>query len=107
VDVVQPDVMYNGGLIRALQVAEMAAAAGMSIMPHSPKVGAEAAAVLQFCSVAENLGPYQEWGGEYREPASWCSPTFEIRNGCVHVPTGPGLGVDYDPGIWDRTERLI
>ena len=107
VDVVQPDVMYNGGLIRALQVAKMAAAAGMSIMPHSPKVGAEAAAVLHFCSVAENMGPYQEWRGEHIEPVSWCSPAFEIRDGCVHVPAGPGLGVDYDPGIWKRTERLI
>jgi len=107
VDVVQPDVMYNGGLIRALQVAQMAAAAGMSIMPHSPKVGAEAAAVLQFCSIAGNLGPYQEWNARHADPVSWYTPTFEIQDGAVPVPGGPGLGVEYDPDIWQKAERFF
>lgn len=107
VDVVQPDVMYNGGLIRALRVAGMALDAAIPIMPHSPKVGAEAAAVLQFCSVAENLGPYQEWRGEATPTASWYEPAFEIQNGAVRVPKGPGLGVTYDPDIFDKAERLF
>ncbi len=107
VDLVQPDVMYNGGLIRCLQVAEMAASAGMSIMPHSPKVGAEAAAVLHFCSVAPNLGPHQEWRGEHVTPPSWSTPAFEIHGGAVAVPQAPGLGVAYDPAIWDRAKPLF
>lgn len=107
VDVVQPDMMYNGGLIRALRVAKMAAAVGMPVMPHSPKAGSEAAAVLQFGSVTPNLGPYQEWHGRPVSPQGWVTPVFEIYKGAVEVPEGPGLGVDYDPAIWDGAERLV
>jgi L-alanine-DL-glutamate epimerase-like enolase superfamily enzyme len=110
VDVVQTDVMYNGGLIRLLRVAQMAAVAGMPIMPHSPKAGAESAPVLHFAAVAPNLGPYQEYHGAARAPEPWYTPdleasaAFAIRNGAISVPTGPGLGVEYDPTIWDQTE---
>ncbi|MGE3779195.1 MAG: mandelate racemase/muconate lactonizing enzyme family protein, partial [Pirellulaceae bacterium] len=34
VDIVQPDLHYGGGLIRATQVARMAAHAGLSVVPH-------------------------------------------------------------------------
>ncbi|MES2693413.1 MAG: enolase C-terminal domain-like protein, partial [Verrucomicrobiota bacterium] len=34
VDIVQPDLHYGGGLIRATKVARMAAAAGMTVVPH-------------------------------------------------------------------------
>jgi L-alanine-DL-glutamate epimerase-like enolase superfamily enzyme len=107
VDLVQPDMMYNGGLIRALRVAEMAAGVNMLVMPHSPKIGAEGAAVIQFGSVAPNLGPHQEWHGRAVTFPSWYTPAFEIRQGRVAVPTGPGLGVEYDPEIWERAERLV
>jgi len=106
VDIVQPDMNYNGGLLRCLRVAQMAAEVGMSIMPHSPKAGAEAAAVLHFGSLAPNLGPHQEWNARAASAASWYTPTFEIRDGVVAVPDGPGLGIDYDPAIWARAERI-
>lgn len=106
VDIVQPDMNYNGGLLRCLRVAEMAAEVGMPIMPHSPKAGAEAAAVLHFGSMTPNLGPHQEWNAKAAHPESWYTPTFEIRDGAVAVPEGPGLGVDYDPTIWAQAERL-
>jgi L-alanine-DL-glutamate epimerase-like enolase superfamily enzyme len=106
VDIVQPDMMYNGGLLRNLWVAERAAAAGMPIMPHSPKAGAEAAAVLHFYALAPNLGPYQEWSVKEVAPTPWYSPSFEIRQGKVAVPDGPGLGVTYDPEIWQEAEAF-
>ncbi len=34
VDIVQPDILYVGGISRALRVAEMAAAAGLPVTPH-------------------------------------------------------------------------
>jgi L-alanine-DL-glutamate epimerase-like enolase superfamily enzyme len=85
VDLVQPDLYYNGGFIRSLRVARMAQQQGMKITPHSPKSGGDAAAMLHFASVVPNLGPHQE----YR-----ASP--EVREGLVQVPTGPGLGIDID-----------
>ncbi|MBN2394609.1 MAG: mandelate racemase/muconate lactonizing enzyme family protein, partial [Anaerolineae bacterium] len=106
VDVVQTDVMYNGGLIRLLRVAAMAEAAGIPIMPHSPKAGAEAAPVLHFAAIAPNLGPHQEYRGAPASPELWYTPGFDIHDGAVAVPTGLGLGVEYDPALWDDVERL-
>jgi L-alanine-DL-glutamate epimerase-like enolase superfamily enzyme len=28
---------------------------------------------------------------------SWYTPNFEIKGGVIPVPTGPGLGVSFDP----------
>ncbi len=106
VDVVQTDVMYNGGLIRLMHVAAMAEAAGMPIMPHSPKAGAESAPVLHFAAVTPNLGSHQEYHGAARAPEPWYTPDFAIRKGAVAVPDGPGWGVKYDPAIWKEAERF-
>ena len=106
VDIVQPDIMYNGGIIRNIQVAQWAEKYDIPVMPHSPKVGAEAAAVLHFASIARNLGQHQEYRGEYIPPESWYAPSFEIINGAVPVPNGPGLGVSYDAEIWRNTRVL-
>src|SRR5262249_46524599 len=45
---VQPDVFYNGGLIRTLRVARLAEMAKVSVTPHSPRTGAGAAPMLHL-----------------------------------------------------------
>ena len=77
VDLVQPDVFYNGGLIRMLRVAQMARDVGMMVTPHSPKTGEQAYANLQFCSIAPNLRPFQE----YRESPAVVTATYQYRQG--------------------------
>jgi L-alanine-DL-glutamate epimerase-like enolase superfamily enzyme len=38
---------------------------------------------------------------------SWYDPAFVIQpGGRVKVPTGPGLGISYDEGIWKQAEKL-
>jgi L-alanine-DL-glutamate epimerase-like enolase superfamily enzyme len=32
-----------------------------------------------------------------QKPESWYSPQFIIKNGAIAVPTGPGLGIEFDP----------
>ena len=52
----------------------------------------------EFAATTPNIGPYMEY--VWRAPqkkASWFSPNFEIRNGVIPVPTGPGLGLEFDP----------
>lgn len=85
VDLLQPDVYYNGGLIRTLRVAGLARQAGLPITPHSPKTGAAALPMLHFASVTPNIGPHQEYA---------FSP--EIVDGKVRVPRRPGLGIELD-----------
>jgi len=36
------------------------------------------------------------WRRPSKSPG-WYSPHFEVKNGVIHVPTGAGLGVDFDP----------
>jgi L-alanine-DL-glutamate epimerase-like enolase superfamily enzyme len=99
IDVVQPDLNYNGGFIRAARVARMARKANnMWICPHNTQTGAASVNILQFAASTPNIGPYMEYVS--RGPAkkeSWYTPNFEIKNGVIPVPTGPGMGLEFDP----------
>jgi L-alanine-DL-glutamate epimerase-like enolase superfamily enzyme len=99
IDVVQPDLNYNGGFIRAARVARMARKANnMWICPHNTQTGAASVNILQFASSTPNIGPYMEYVS--RGPArkeSWYTPNFEIKNGVIAVPPGPGMGLEFDP----------
>ncbi len=104
-DIVQPDINYNGGLIRTERVAKMAAEAGMKIVPHNTQTGAASVNILQFASCTPNTGPFMEHS--WRRPQqsqSWFSPNFIIKNGRLIVPDGPGFGVEFDPDYMYRAE---
>jgi len=96
--IVQPDLNYNGGFIRAARVARMARKANLWICPHNTQTGAASVNILQFASATPNIGPYMEyvWRAAPRKE-SWYSPNFEIKNGVIPTPTGPGLGLEFDP----------
>jgi L-alanine-DL-glutamate epimerase-like enolase superfamily enzyme len=40
------------------------------------------------------------------KPASWFSPNFEVRNGVIKVPTGPGLGIEIDPDYLKKAQLI-
>jgi L-alanine-DL-glutamate epimerase-like enolase superfamily enzyme len=106
VDIVQPDLDYNGGFVRTLRVARMAAAAGMSITPHGPKVGAECAWLVHFASAMPNMGRFQEYNAAPHKAETWYEPSFEVKNGAIKVPTGPGLGIAFDPAMLSKAEPV-
>ncbi len=97
-DVIQPDLNYNGGFIRAARVARMARKAGMWICPHNTQTGAASVNILQFAATTPNIGPWMEYVS--RGPAkkeSWYTPNFEIRDGAIPVPMGAGMGLEFGP----------
>ncbi|HUK18824.1 MAG TPA: mandelate racemase/muconate lactonizing enzyme family protein [Bryobacteraceae bacterium] len=97
-DVVQPDLNYNGGFIRAAKVARMARKVGMWICPHDTQTGAASVNILQFAATTPNIGPWMEYVS--RKPPkkeSWYSPNFDIKDGVIPVPAGPGMGLEFDP----------
>lgn len=97
-DVIQPDLNYNGGFTRAARVARMARKVNMWICPHNTQTGAASVNILQFAATTPNVGPWMEYVS--RGPAkkeSWYSPNFEIKNGVIPVPTGNGMGLEFDP----------
>jgi len=96
--VVQPDLNYNGGFIRAARVARMARKANLWICPHNTQTGAASVNILNFAATTPNIGPYMEyvWRAP-QKPESWYTPNFEIKNGMIPLPSGPGLGLEFDP----------
>lgn len=105
--IVQPDLNYNGGFVRALRVARIAKKFNMPIVPHNTQTGSTAVNILQFASAVENIGGFMEFphrGNEKPEPYS--HPHFAIRNGTVSAPKGPGLGVEFDPAFLAKAERV-
>jgi L-alanine-DL-glutamate epimerase-like enolase superfamily enzyme len=98
IGVVQPDLNYNGGFTRAARVARMARKANMWICPHNTQTGAASVNILHFAASTPNIGPYMEYvhRSEAR-PESWYKPNFIIRNGVIPLPSGPGLGLEFDP----------
>jgi L-alanine-DL-glutamate epimerase-like enolase superfamily enzyme len=96
VQVVQPDLHYYGGFIRATRVARLAAKAGLSIVPHMSGEGVGCVDVLQFASFTPNMGPFQEYKGSLDRIGSWYDPPLRLKDGAINIPTRPGLGIVAD-----------
>jgi L-alanine-DL-glutamate epimerase-like enolase superfamily enzyme len=96
--IVQPDINYNGGLIRAKRVARIAEKLGKTIVPHNTQTGATSVNIIQFASCTKNAAPYMEypWRAPQKAP-TWYKPDFKITDGRLQVPTAPGMGLEIDP----------
>lgn len=102
VDVVQPDVMYMGGLQRTLEVARMAAAAGLPCTPHSANLSLVTICTMHLMGAIPNAGKYLEFSIEGAEYYPWqhglfLGSPFHVQDGAVSIPSGPGWGVEINP----------
>jgi L-alanine-DL-glutamate epimerase-like enolase superfamily enzyme len=105
--IVQPDLNYNGGFVRAARVARIARKFGIPITPHNTQTGAASAKILHFGSCISNAGEYMEYPHRgVAKPESWYSPNFQIKDGKLPVPTGPGLGIEFDPKYLSAARRV-
>ncbi len=102
VDLVQPDVTRCGGITETLRIAELAREHGLPTVPHAWKSGIIKAASLHVNAVLPDA-LFQEY----------CVADTEINtrltqqrlpieaDGCIAIPTAPGLGVDLDPDVFE------
>ena len=98
VQIVQPDLLYFGGLMRSVKVARMAAVAGMDCVAHMSGGGLGYLYVAHFASCVPNCGPHQEYkGDDDTTPVSCDSSSLKSENGAMKIPSGPGLGIKFDP----------
>ena len=102
VDIVQPDVMYMGGMCRTLQVAAMAAAAGLPCTPHSANLSLVTVCTMHLLGAIPNAGKYLELSIEGPDYYPWqqdlfIGDPFAVDAGRVRIPEGPGWGVDINP----------
>ena len=102
VDIVQPDVMYMGGMVRTLEVARLAAEAGMPCTPHSANLSLVTICTMHLLGAIPNAGNYLEFSIEGPDYYPWqqelfLGDPFAVREGKVRIPSGPGWGVDINP----------
>ncbi len=98
--IVQPDTFYFGGLIRSMKVAMMAHATGKSCTPHMSGGDLGFLYMMHFVSALPNALPYHEFKGLKTSTLYECKTSpLKCIDGKVKVPTGPGLGVEIDPGF--------
>ena len=106
VDVVQPDIMYMGGLARTLEVARMAAAAGLPCTPHSANLSLVTICTMHLLGAIPNAGKYLEFSIEGADYYPWQQGLFRgdpfaIEGGCASIPAEPGWGVEISPAWLD------
>ncbi len=102
VDIVQPDLLYVGGLTRGLAVAEMARAEGLPVTPHSANLGLVTLFTMHYLAALPNAGKYLELSIEGPDYYPWQyglfrTDPYRVENGRVTVPAEPGWGVEIDP----------
>jgi L-alanine-DL-glutamate epimerase-like enolase superfamily enzyme len=100
VDVVQPDVTRAGGITETLRIAALARERGVATVPHAWKSGIIKAASLHVNAVLPD-GIFQE----YCVAETPINTRLTVQrlpvgsDGCVAVPTAPGLGVELDEDV--------
>lgn len=106
-EIVQPDVFYFGGMIRAMKVALMAKAFGKSCTPHMSGGDLGFLYMMHFASALPNAMPHHEFKGFNTRIIYECKTSpLRSENGVVKVPTGPGSGVEIDPDFMQKFQLV-
>jgi len=102
VNVVQPDILYLGGICRTLRVAKMAEAAKMPVTPHCANLSMVTLFTMHLLRAIPNPGKYLEFSIEGADYYPWqydlfTDDPYKITDGKAHVTDAPGWGVDIRP----------
>ncbi|MCC3376546.1 galactonate dehydratase [Cohnella sp. REN36] len=112
VAIVQPDLCHAGGIFEAKKIAAMAEVYYGSVAPHNPLGPISLASCLQLDACTPNflIQEHPSMAERWDLGEGYLQTPFEIRDGYVDVPKGPGLGVEINeealrerayPGEWD------
>ena len=112
VDIVQPDILYVGGIARALRVARMAAEAGLPVTPHSANLSMVTLLTMHYLGAIPNAGKYLELSIEEADYYPWQyglfrSDPYKVEAGHVTIPSEPGWGVEIEPEWLARSRYQI
>ena len=112
VDIVQPDVMYLGGIHRTLAVCRMAAAAGLPVTPHAANLSLVTMCTMHLLKALPNAGKYLELSIEGLDYYPWQDGLFlgdpyAVDGGHVTVPDTPGWGVEINPDWLERARYQV
>ena len=103
VDILQPDVCHVGGISEMRRIAIMAEAYDVALAPHCPLGPIALAACVQVDLVSANfaiqemsLGIHYNAGTEDLTSYTKNPEVWNVKDGYIDIPQGPGLGIDID-----------
>jgi L-alanine-DL-glutamate epimerase-like enolase superfamily enzyme len=112
VDILQPDIMYMGGICRTLEVCQMGQAAGLPITPHAANLGLVTMCTMHLLRAIPNAGKYLELSIEGPDYYPWQEGLFRgapyaVEDGHVTVTDAPGWGVEINPEWLARARHRV
>lgn len=112
VDIIQPDVMYLGGMLRTLHVARLGAQAGLPCTPHSANLSLVTLCTMHLLAAIDNPGKYLELSIEGLDYYPWQDGLFvedpyKVVDGHVEISDRPGWGVEVNPQWLDRAQHKV
>ena len=102
VDIVQPDILYLGGINRTLRICRMAEQAGLPVTPHCANLSLVTLFTMHLLRAIPNAGKYLEFSIEGADYYPWqeglyVETPYQIENGHATVSDRPGWGIEIDP----------
>jgi L-alanine-DL-glutamate epimerase-like enolase superfamily enzyme len=112
VDIVQPDIMYLGGISRTLRVCRMAADAGLPVTPHCANLSLVTLFTMHLLRAIPNAGKYLEFSIEEADYYPWqyglyTHDPYGIEDGHARVTDAPGWGIEISPEWLARSEYRV
>jgi len=112
VDIIQPDVLYMGGIHNTMQVAKMGAEANFSCTPHCANLSLVTLFTMHLLRAIPNAGKYLEFSIEGADYYPWQQDLFVndpygITDGKATVTDAPGWGVEINPEWLSRSTYQV
>lgn len=112
VDIVQPDILYLGGMCRTLRVCQMAAAAQLPVTPHCANLSLVTLFTMHLLRAIPNAGNYLEFSIEGEDYYPWQDGLFvqdpyTITDGHATVTDAPGWGIEINPDWLARSAYMV
>ena len=98
-DIVQPDVVKVGGITEFLRIEAVLSAHGATMTIHNTQPYGATAAHAHLLAPSNNFPYAQEYNIEtvgIRDNDSILDTPYEVEDGFIRIPDGPGLGLDYN-----------
>lgn len=102
VDIIQPDILYLGGMIRSMEVARLGHAAGLPCTPHAANLSLVTLFTMHLLRAVPNPGRYLEFSIEGDDYYPWqrelfLNDPYQITEGKARVSDEPGWGSRSSP----------
>lgn len=96
VDIAQPDIFHNGGILESKKVAAMCEANHVPVSFHNPSGPISNAAILQLAAATPNFLIHEMMltDGGFRKLVT--NENVKFEDGCLLIGDKPGLGIDVN-----------